>query len=418
MTLFGVADIGTYSTKTLIGELDNGEISLAGVGKSDSKGVRNGKIVKPRQAGNSLSEATRRAEEMASKNLRSLYLGVGGNLLNFTTNEATIFITSKDRIVSQKDIDRLKDLVSSIDVGAQKSIISAIPQEFTLDGQEGVSNPLGLQGRRLDMSATLVTINDKSVRNYRDTTSQAGLKLAGLLPTPVCLGGLLLTEEEYRRGKLILDCGMGKTELVVFKQGQLVDNNSFSPGGKNLTGDLAAKFNITPEEARAVKHGVDLSLLTGKEVPASNSLGKHAEGNKPDKEKVLSVLSARLEETLDLIFSKIHELGHDDLLPHGIKITGGNAKLPGLIDFLNDRFEPNFKMARPLQNIRGIEDVVENPSYGSVLALLSCVTKGQFGNQEIKETGDMIPDGPSFLPGILKKMRTFFSKGFGNTWRE
>ncbi|MEF8799316.1 MAG: cell division protein FtsA, partial [Candidatus Bipolaricaulota bacterium] len=375
MSLFGVADIGTYSIKTLIGELDNGVISLVGVGKSDSEGVRNGRIIKPQQAGNSLSEATRRAEEMASENLKSLYLGVGGKLLDFTTNEATISITSKDRIVGQNDINRLMDLAGSIDVGTQKRIISTIPQDFRLDGQEGVSNPLGLQGRRLDMTATLVTINEKSMKNYRDTASRAGLKLAGILPTPVCLGDLLLTEEEYRRGKLILDFGMGKTELIVFKQGQLVDSRSFSPGGKNLTKDLAAKFNITPEEAREVKHEVDLSVLAGKEVSTDNSLGEYTNGGKLDREKVLSVLSARLKEIIEMIFSEVRQLGHDNLLSYGIKVTGGNARLRGLMGFFNDHFEPEFEIGRPKRKIIGIEDVVENPIYGNVLALLSSCAK-------------------------------------------
>lgn len=410
MTLFGVADIGTYSIKTLIGELDNGVISLVGVGKSDSEGVRNGRIIKPQQAGNSLSEATRRAEEMASENLKSLYLGVGGELLDFTTNEATVSITSKDRIVSQNDINRLMDLAGSIDVGTQKRIISTIPQNFTLDGQEGVSNPLGLQGRRLDMTATLVTINEKSMKNYRDTASQAGLKLAGILPTPVCLGDLLLTEEEYWRGKLILDFGMGKTELIVFKQGQLVDSKSFSPGGKNLTKDLAAKFNIPPEEAREVKHEVDLSILAGKEVSTDNSLGEYTDSGKLDREEVLSVLSARLKEIIEMIFSEIRQLGHDNLLSYGIKVTGGNARLSGLMGFLNDYFEPEFEIGRPKRKIRGIEDVVEDPTYGNVLALLSSCAKRTGVS---KQLDGRTSKSSSLLSRVIQKLKAISLPNIG-----
>lgn len=405
MNLVGVADLGTYSTKALLGKIGGGEITLYGVGKSNSEGVREGRIAKPNQAGDSLREAVQRAQEMASRNMESFYLGVGGDLISFATKEATVSITSKDRIVKQKDIERLNDLVGSLDLNPGARVISKIPQEFKLDGQTGVHNPLGLQGRRLDMTATLAIMDQKSIGCFRETARHAGLELAGLLPTPVCLGSSLLTEEGRQRGKLFLDFGAGKFELTVFRQGKLIDHQCFSLGGKHLTGDLAAKFNISLEKARGIKHEVDLSGPLGKGPSAVNSSTKSTNSGEPDLEAVRTVLEARLKETIDLILTEIQQLGHEDLIHRGIKLTGGNVRLNGLIDFLNDQFEPTFQIGRPTQNIMGIEDLVGNTSYGPSLALLSSLTNRWIQEEEI-QTGK-IAANYSWFTKALKNLGLF-----------
>ncbi|MCF7889592.1 cell division protein FtsA [Candidatus Bipolaricaulota bacterium] len=374
MSLVTAADIGTRSTKVVAGELEEGVISLAGVAKSESKGVKNGRIVKPGSAGESLKEATERAEEMASERIQSIHLGVGGDILRFSTNEATVTITSKDRIVSQKDVARLKELVSSIDLGTNNKIVATIPRDFSLDGQEGVTNPVGLQGRRLDVVATLVMVDNKWMNNFRETVSRAGFEYAGLLPLPQCIGDLLLTEEEKNRGKVLIDFGGETIELLVFREGALADQDSFSLGGKNLTGDLSAKLNVPREEARRIKHKFDLSDPGDRQKTSGRFRGDPKKYGDGARSEISSTLLARTREIFEMILTRASDRGHDQLLNYGIKITGGSSRLNGLIEFLNDTFEPHFERGTPVRPVVGIKDVVEDPSYGPVLGLLNCVT--------------------------------------------
>ncbi|MFB6290561.1 MAG: cell division protein FtsA, partial [Candidatus Bipolaricaulia bacterium] len=366
MGKIAVADVGTFSTKVVIGESNEGLIDLTGIGKSSSEGVSDGRIVKSDQVAKSLREATDRAEEMASEEIHSVYIGVGGNLLSFSMNDATITISSGDRIVKQKDVTRIKDLVSSIDTGVHNKIVSTIPQRFTLDGQEGIINPIGLQGRRLEVEATLFLVNEKCIRNYNKVATRAGLTVEKLVPTPFCTGELLLTEEEKNRGKALIDFGMDTTKLITFKEGQFSDCITLSLGGKNLTGDLSAKLNAPSTEARGIKHDFKLEEPGGQTNQLDQTSNPFQKYNRGDREEIYTTLTARIEEIFELILSRARNRGHDKLLEYGIKITGGSAKLPGLVEVLNDKFEPNFELGNPTRPIRGIKDVIEDPSYGPV----------------------------------------------------
>jgi len=372
MRFAAVADIGTCSTKVVTGRKEGAVTSVAGVGKSESRGVKGGKVVKPKQAGKSLKEATKRAEEMASENIGSISIGVGGDVLNFSENRATVTINSEDGLIRQKDVDRLQDLVSSVDVGLNREIISTIPLGFSIDGQPGVTNPVGLQGRRLDIVATLVSVERKWIKNFAKVASLAGLDLAGLLPIPHCTGSVLLTEEERTRGKTVIDFGQETTDLLVFKEGKLADHLSFSLGGKNLTGDLAARLSIPREEARSIKYEFDISA-PGDDSSDFNRFGASGRNNQNSGRTVVcSTLSARLEEIFDLVLEEARQNGYDKVLALGVVITGGGARQPGLIEFLNDTLEPYFEIGKPIKRMSGIKDVVEDPSYSPVLGLLNC----------------------------------------------
>lgn len=393
-----VADIGSYSTKVIIGEVREEIIDIAGVGKGRSKGVRKGKITNPGKAGDSLKKAVKRAEEMASAEAKSLYLGVGGEAVDFLTSQATVSLASGDGIVRNRDLSRLKDLARRKQSGREDRIIAEIPREFRLDGQSGVTNPLGLKGRRLDTTVTLVTVKEKTVESFNKTAGEANLVISGLIPSPVSLGELFLTQEERKRGGIILDFGGETTELIVFRDRKLVHHHTFNLGGKNLTGDLAAKFNIDPDEARKRKHEIDLT-----ETDGSGQLASYRVGNL-EEENQISPVRARLKETIDLVISRIKNSDQADLLPYGIRIVGGCGRITGLVDFLSEVTEQKFDLARPSSGVHGIEDVIYNPVYGTALALLHWKLKKE-NLEKDKQPGDTQKTESTFarLLGALKR---------------
>ena len=403
MNASAIVDPGSSSTKVLVGKSVEGDLVLTGVGKARNEGVREGRIINSTKTGDATKKAVKRAEEMASSAVESIRFGVGGSLVGFSTTQATVSLASRDGVIREGDLERLQNLARSNATGVEGEIIAEVSDEFILDGQGGVTNPLGLEGRRLDTYVTFVTVKPKDLEVFSSTAEQIGLAFAGLLPTPLSLGDYFLNEDERDRGRVILDYGHETTGISVFKGGKLADHDTIKLGGRHLTKDLAAVFDLDGNEARELKGEVDLSERN--ETERSLSV-KGKEG----KQRLSSPIRARLEETFQLVISEIEELGHGDLLDYGVKITGGSAQITGLTDFLSARFGTPFKLAQPAVKTRGLKDVVQNPSYGPALALLNWElterTKGDFGADG--SGGEKGPSVSDFMKRLKKKLKRFY----------
>ena len=403
MNASAIVDPGSSSTKVLMGKSVEGNLVLTGVGKARNEGVREGKIINSKKAGDSTRKAVKRAEEMASASVKSIQFGAGGPLVGFSRTRATVSLASGDGLVKQEDLKRLRQLARSNATGLEGEIIAEVPEEFTLDGQGGVTNPLGLEGRRLDTSTTFVTVKPKDLGSFKRTAEQSGLAFAGLLPTPVSLGNYFLNEDERDRGRIILDYGHETTEISVFKDGKLADHDTIKLGGRHLTKDLAAVFDLDRQEARGLKGEVDLSERDETERRLSVK-------GKEGKQQLSSPIRARLEETFQLVTSRIEAMGHDHLLAFGAKITGGSARITGLTGFLSEKFGTPFELARPAVTTRGLKDVVQNPSYGPALALLNWElnerTEREFGVDKSGEAKKA--PVPNLMERLKKKLKKFF----------
>jgi len=403
MNASAIVDPGSSSTKVLMGKSEEGDLVLTGVGKAGNAGVREGRVINSKEAGNSTRKAVKRAEEMASASVKSIQFGAGGPLVNFSRTGATVSLASGDGLVKKEDLKRLRQLARSNATGFEGEIIAEVPEEFTLDGQGGVSNPLGLEGRRLDTSTTFVTVKPKNLGSFKRTAEQSGLAFDGLLPTPITLGNYFLNEDERDRGRIILDYGHETIEISVFKGGKLADHDTIKLGGRHLTKDLAAVFDLDRQEAREIKGEVDLSERDETERRLSVK-------GKEGKQQLSSPIRARLEETFQLVISRIEVMGHDDLLAFGAKVTGGSARITGLTGFLSEKFGTPFELARPAVTTRGLKDVVQNPSYGPALALLNWElnerTERDFG---AGKSGDAEKAPVSnLIERLKKKLKRFF----------
>ncbi len=403
MNASAIVDPGSSSTKVLAGKSVEGDLVLTGVGKARNEGVREGRIINSTKTADATKKAVKRAEEMASVPVKSIRFGAGGPLVGFSSTQATVSLASGDGIVTEEDLERLQELARSNATGIEGEIIAEVSDEFILDGQSGVTNPLGLEGRRLDTSVTFVTVKPKDLEVFRSTAEQIGLAFAGLLPTPLSLGDYFLNEDERDRGRVILDYGHETTGISVFKGGKLADHDTVKLGGRHLAKDLAAVFDLDENEARELKREVDLSERN--ETERSLSV-KGKEGN----QRLSSPIRARLEETFQLVISEIEELDHGDLLDYGVKITGGSAQITGLTDFLSERFGTPFELARPAVSTRGLEDVVQSPSYGPTLALLNWQlnerTEGGSGPEG--SGSEKVPSVSNLMQRLKKKLKRFF----------
>jgi|GEM_PF-2501087 len=404
MNASAIADPGSRSTKVLTGKSVEGDLVLTGVGRARNKGVREGRIINSKKAGDSIKKAVKRAEEMASLAIESIQFGAGGPFAGFSRTRATVSLASGNGVVTKEDLERLQDLARSNATGVEGEIIAEVPDEFILDGQGGVTNPLGLEGRRLDTSTTFVTVKPKDLEAFKSSAEQSGLAFAGMLPAPVSLGYYFLNEAERDRGRVILDYGHETTEISVFREGKLADHATIKLGGSHVTNDLAAVFDLEMEKARKSKGTVDLSAR-------EESERKLDVKGKEGKRQLSSPIRARIEETFQLVVSKIETMGHEDLLPFGTKITGGSARMTGLPGFLSEKFGTPFELAQPAVSTRGLKDVVQNPSYGPALALLNWElnerSKGDAGADE--RDGEKADSVSNPITRLKNKVKQLFS---------
>lgn len=377
-TLVGIADLGTYSTKVIIAESGSrGEINIKGIGKS-SLDLTNTSLAtdKPAKTAKPLRVAMKRANEMARSQVNSICVGAGGDFLGFQRKKTTISIRHEDNIIRNEDIERLIELARADGGYSGKNIISATPYSYTVDGQEGVSNPVGMYGKRLDATVELATAPTTIVNDYESAARQAGLQLQKLIPNPTVIRNFFRDRSSTPNGQIVIDLGHNSSKLTVMEDCALSQYKTFPVGGKNLTGDLAAKLNINDDKAEKIKHDLSLIEKSGgeTEIKYENYAGKTSEVKSSE---IREVLTSRLEEIFDMLLWEIKDSGYSKLLHNkNVTVIGGVGNTSGLFHWLNDKYQENFKRGLVSSKFTGLEDIISNPAYtvslGLLLEAISC----------------------------------------------
>ncbi len=369
-TLVGVADLGTYSTKVIIADSgDRGKINIKGIGKS-SLGLTNTRkpTDKPAKTAKALRVAMKRANEMACSQVNAICVGIGGNFIGFQRKNTTVSIRHEDNIIQNEDIDRLIELAREDGGPSGKNIVSATPYSYTVDGQGGVSDPVGMYGKRLDATIELATAPKTIVKDYESTARQAGLQIDNLIPNPTAIRNLFRDRLNTRSNQIVIDLGHNSSKLAIFENCALSKHQTLPAGGKNLTGDLAAKLNIDGDQAEKIKHELSINDKSGVEkLKYTNYAGKTS---KIESSEVRKVLTSRLKEIFDMLLSEIKDSGYSEILNNGVTIIGGVGNTSGLIDWLNRKYQENFKLGLVSSKITGLEDIISNPAYTVSLSLL------------------------------------------------
>lgn len=399
-------DIGTTKICAIVGNVTEDGIEIVGIGTSPSSGLRKGVVINIESTVTSIKKAIEEAELMAGCEIKSVYAGIAGGHIKGINSQGVIAI--KNREVSQDDVRRVIDAAKAIAIPMDREVIHILPQEFIIDEQDGIREPLGMSGVRLEAKVHIVTGAVASAQNIVKSCNRAGLDVADIVLEQLASSESVLSADEKELGVCLVDIGGGTTDIAIFVDGAIKYTSVLSLGGNHLTNDIAVGLRTPMAEAEKIKRnqGCCLSALIGKdekiEVP---SVG----GRKPrelSRNVLCEILGPRVEELFTLVNREIVKSGLEDSIASGVVITGGSSILEGMPELAEQIFNLPVRRGLP-QRIGGLIDVVNSPVYSTGVGLIVYGSRNM-GPREFPTT----KSEDSIFHTATRRMKSWFREFF------
>jgi cell division protein FtsA len=379
-------DIGTTKICAVVGDVSEDKVDIIGIGTHPSIGLRKGVVVNIEATVESIKKAVEEAELMAGCEISSVYAGIaGGHITGFNSHG---IIAIKGEEITQNDVDRVIDAARAVAIPMDREVIHVLPQEFIVDDQSGIHNPVGMAGVRLEAKIHIVTGAVASAHNIVKCANRAGLDVYDIVLQSIASGESVLTEEEKDLGTVLLDLGGGTTDLTIFSNNNIKHTFVLALGGNNLTNDIAVGLRAPLAEAEKIKtkYGTCLPMNISNddtiEVPGTGG----RKNRKLPRQILGEILEPRMEEIFTLIKREIYRAGMENLITSGVVVTGGTALLDGVTEIAESIFNVPTRMGKPT-GITGLVDVVNNPIYATGVGLVLYGAKNQSDNKfRIRDT--------------------------------
>jgi cell division protein FtsA len=362
-------DIGTTKICAIVAERAENGVDIVGIGTHPSKGLRKGVVVDIDATVDSIKHAVEEAELMADCEISSVYAGIaGGHIEGFNSHG---IVAVKDREVGSNDVRRVIDAAKAVAIPMDREVIHVIPQEFIIDDQDGIREPLGMSGVRLEAKIHIVTAAVTSAQNIVKCANKAGLNVVDIVLEPLASAEAVLAGDERDLGVCLIDIGGGTTDLAVFADGSIKHTSVMGLGGYHITNDIAVGLRTPFEEAERIKKRFGVAsarYLASDDVITVPSVG----GRRPREvsRKILcEVIEPRIDEVLSLARQDLVKAGLDDRIPSGVVLTGGCSALGGIADLAEEIFESPVRAGSPTR-VGGLQDVVRSPMYATGVGLV------------------------------------------------
>ncbi len=395
-------DIGTKKVCTLIGQVkaedESDELEIIGYGIAESRGIRKGVIVDMLGTVEDIRKSVKEAELTAGVEIESAYVNISGSHVQSINAKGSINITGRNREITREDVDRAITHGSSIMLPNDKDILHVLTQEFIVDSQEGIKNPIGMIGSNLEVYIHIVTAAMTATKNLLICLKKAKIDVIKMVLSHIATAESVLTQDEKELGVALIDIGGGTTDLAVYEKGALSYSSTIGVGGDNFTNDLAIGTRTPIEKAEKIKRkygcGMDPNWKNQNiEIPSVG--GK--------KRRLISVallsdiLKPRAEEIFEMVKNRIESEGLENAINAGIVITGGSSVLDGLIEIADDIFSAPVRIGRP-QNFGGLIDKVNTPDFSTSTGLL------KYALLDMKDRGVIKNQPPGFFHKIKKQL--------------
>lgn len=364
-------DIGTSKVVAVVAEvLPEGRFEVLGLGQHESMGMRKGVVVNIEATVNSIQRALEEAELMADCKIGGIYTGVSGSHIASLNSSGMVAV--KDKEVTAADVSRVVEIAQAVNIPMDQQVLHVLEQEFFVDTQEGIKQPVGMSGFRLEVRVHIVTATASSVQNIERCVRRCGLEVKELMLAPLASSMSCLTVDEKELGVVLIDIGSGTTDIAVYTGGAIRHTQVIPIAGDQITSDLATVLRTPLPEAEEIK------LRYGLACEANASTTELFEvpglGDRPNRQEKRSVLGAviepRVEELFQLIQHSVRESGYENLLASGVVITGGSALLPGIVELAERVFEKQVRVAMPIYQ-GSLADMMRNPRFSTAMGLLS-----------------------------------------------
>lgn len=398
-------DIGTSKVVAIVGAITSeGTLEIVGIGSHPSRGLKKGVVVNIESTVQSIQRAIEEAELMAGCQIHSVYAGIAGSHIRSLNSHGIVAI--RDREVYALDLERVIDAAQAVAIPADQKVLHILPQEYVIDTQEGIKEPLGMSGVRLEAKVHLVTCAVNAAQNIEKCIRRCGLEVEDIILEQLASSYAVLTDDERELGVCVVDIGGGTTDIAVFTEGAIRHTGVIPIAGDQVTNDIAMALRTPTQHAEEIKikYACALTQLAGAdETIKVPSVGERAPRDL-SRQALAEVVEPRYDELFTLVQAELRRSGYEDLIAAGIVLTGGTSKMEGVVELAEEIFHTPVRIGTP-QNIHGLTDIVRNPIYSTGVGLLLYGLKQQTG---------ALHKGPrSIQPtGIFKRAKEWIQNNF------
>ncbi|MCW8879506.1 MAG: cell division protein FtsA [Kangiellaceae bacterium] len=395
-------DIGTSKVVAIVGEIgQGGSTDIIGIGSHPSTGLKKGVVVNIESTVQSIQRAVEEAELMAGCQIHSVFAGIAGSHIRSLNSHGIVAI--RDSEVNAGDVERVIDAAKAVAIPADQRILHILPQEFVIDNQEGIREPVGMSGVRLEAKVHMVTGAVSAAQNIVKCIKRCGLEVDDIILEQLASSYSVLTDDEKELGVCIVDIGGGTTDIAIFTEGAIRHTAVIPIAGDQVTNDIAVALRTPTQHAEdiKIKYACALRQLTSLEDTIEVPGVGDRESKKMSRQTLAEVVEPRYEELFTLIQAELRRSGFEEIIPAGIVLTGGSSKMEGLIELAEEVFHMPVRLGVP-QGVQGLVDVVRNPIHATGVGLLL------YGQQQ-NETRSSYDENESGFSRMLKKMKHWFS---------
>jgi cell division protein FtsA len=395
-------DIGTSKVAAIVGELtESGNLEVIGIGITASRGLKKGVVVNLESTVLSIQRAIEEAELMAGCQIHSVFAGIAGSHIRSLNSHGIVAI--KDKEVTQYDIERVIDSAKAVAIGTDQKILHILPQEFVIDKQDSIKEPIGMSGIRLEAKVHMVTGSISAAQNIIKCIQRCDLEVDDIVLEQLASCTAVLTEDEKELGVCLIDIGGGTTDIAVFSDGAIRHTAVIPIAGDQVTNDIAVALRTPTQSAEEIKRKYACALTqlaNAEEFIEVPSIGDRPPRN-ISKQNLAEIIEPRYEELMLLVQAEIRRSGFEEMVAAGIVLTGGSSKVMGLIDLAEEIFHMPVRLGLP-QHVAGLSDVVQNPIYSTGVGLL-------LYGREHQMTGGLNENKGL---GIWERMKSWFQGNF------
>jgi len=396
-------DIGTNKVAAIIANVnEREELEIIGIGTHQSKGLKKGVVVNIDSTVQSIQRAIEEAQLMAGCSVDSVYAGIAGSHIRSLNSHGIVAI--RDREVFSQDIERVIDAAKAMAIPADQKILHVLPQEFIIDTQEGVKEPLGMSGVRLEAKVHMVTGAVNAAQNIEKCIERCGLTVNGVVLEQLASSYSVLSDDERDLGVCIVDIGGGTTDIAIFTNGAIRHTAVIPIAGDQVTNDIAMALRTPTQNAEDIK--IRYACALTQLAKADEVIKVPGVGEKPERElsrqTLAEVVEPRYDELFRLVQAELRRSGFEDLIASGIVLTGGGAKMEGLIELAEEIFHMPVSLGAP-RNVAGLKDIVRNPVFATSVGLL------QYGLDQEKERPSKRSSRKS---SMFARVKSFFTENF------
>lgn len=365
-------DVGTTKICSLIGQVTESGVEIVGIGSRPSTGLRKGAVINIDSTVEGIAKSIEEAELMAGVHASSVYVGVAGTHVKSFNSSGVVGVKGKE--IDKYDVERVIDAAKAVAIPADRQVIHVIPQDFIIDDQDGIKEPVGMNGVRLEGKMHIVTAAIPSTQNLMKCANRAGLSVNELILEPLASSSAVLTEDEKELGVALVDIGGGTADICIFVAGSLVHTAVIPVGGNHMTNDIAVGLRTPQSEAEKLKIRYG-SCLSETVVPEETIEVPGVGGRKPRivaRKHLADIIEPRAEEMLALIHNEIKSTGYTNLLGSGVVLTGGTCLLDGMPEMAELVFDMPVKRGYPF-GVGGLRDIVNSPKFATSVGLIKYV---------------------------------------------